>query len=139
MTGVPEAEQPAAPAELTPPAEAERVLVLIAHLVYLLPIMGVFVAAALWQWFKERSRFGAFQAKQAAAFQLAMWLLLTVAALVLWVLAQVPIVGAVFWVFSKPTLGLVWLAGLGLAVWGGYQAYLGTQFRYPIVADYLEQ
>ncbi len=65
-----------APAPAPSPAQAplsvqdERILAALAHISVLLPLFGLVAAIDIWVTQKERSRFVAFQALQAVAFQL---------------------------------------------------------------------
>ncbi len=61
-------ENPSPPSLLSP--QDERIIAALAHISVLLPLIGVIAPIVIWVTQKERSRFVAFQALQAIAYQL---------------------------------------------------------------------
>ncbi|NPV06550.1 MAG: DUF4870 domain-containing protein [Anaerolineae bacterium] len=129
----------------------ERLLAALAHALILINFVGAVGAAVIFALNRERSRYVAFQAAQAAVYQLAGFLL-TVGCWVCWTVGYlgslVPLMADpsaypeppwFFWagmasmVLPLAFMGLLWLYGL----WGAVQAFRGRPFRYLLIGPWL--
>jgi len=109
---------------------------------------GIAVALAIWLYEKERSAWVSFQALQALVFQIAL-LAVTVlvggAVGVTWVVVGVLAAFIVGLCLIPPALVftlllvVIPLAGLVYGLYAAYETYSGREFRYWLVADFLER
>lgn len=121
------------------PTELDCTLGMIAHFLYVLPVVGILGVLALWQWRGRESRFLDYQARQAAWLQAGVWGVLIAVSLIFWVLGWFPFVGAVFRAVARPTIVLLWLGGLALAVNAGLRVHQGVRYKYPFVSDLVSE
>jgi len=119
------------------PTELDCNLAMIAHLLYVLPIVGILGALLIWQWRREESRFLDYQAKQAAAFQGAVLGVMVVVGIVVAVFGHVPVVGALFRIGLWLTVILIGLGGLALALNAAVRVRLGANYKYPVVSGWV--
>ncbi|MBC7248748.1 MAG: DUF4870 domain-containing protein [Anaerolineae bacterium] len=137
-------------AELT---QDELTMAALAHAGILLGLFtnglgGIVVALAIWLYEKERSSWVAFQALQALVFQIALLAVTVLVGAVVGVawaavgLLAVVIVGLCL---IPPALAFtlllvaIPLAGLVYGLYAAYETYNGRDFRYWLVADFLER
>ena len=143
----------ALPADLTP-SQDERILGALAHIGVLIPAVGVVIPILVWITQKERTRFAAFQALQAIAYQL----LLIIAALLgmgCYFLSFLVAFGFIqsagsstSWVSMLPFfipfcvlggLGLVWIASILYALIGALLTFQGKDFRYLLLGAWVHR
>ena len=139
----------------TTPAQDERIMAALAHVTALLPMMGVIVPILIWITQKEKSKYVAFQAIQAAAFQLFMvlgWFLgmgcymgsfiATFAGMALSNGFGRSTDQGMFMFFPFLVFGLILLAGAVCVIYGAAAAIMtlrGKDFRYVVLGRKLEQ
>jgi uncharacterized Tic20 family protein len=115
----------------------ERTWASLAHLSMLLNVftgfLGPVAALALWFYFRDRSQAVAFQALQSAAYQGA-WLVAIAAGWGIALLLTIVLIG--FLLF--PVMALLTLVPLVHAVYAAYRVSKGEDFRYPIIADLID-
>lgn len=134
------------------PTQDERVMAALAHVTILIPTVGVIAPIVIWATQKDKSRFVAFQALQAAVFQLLI--------VVLWFAGMACYMGSFFAMFggaalarSAPGAGpeaffflpfliiggmmLVMLAMVIIGIVAAVMAFQGKDFRYPILGDWV--
>ncbi|MCB9135797.1 MAG: DUF4870 domain-containing protein [Anaerolineales bacterium] len=134
-------EYPPSPQPLS--EEDERLWAMLAHLSVLLNLvtgfLGVFAPLIIYFLYKDRSRFVAFQAMQAFIFQLVFWGGAGVMVGVMW--AVVGVLSAIFiGLICIPFAILFSFLPLGAIVYGvigAIQTYQGQDFRYWLVADWV--
>jgi len=150
------------------PTSNERIWAALAHASVLLTfilgvttgglavIVGALVPLIIWLAFRDRSRFVAFHAIQASVFQLASvvawigllvvgaviliptWIVTILLSLVLIGLLLLPVV--LILTIALPTaLAIMPLAALVYGLYGAFEVYGGRDFRYWLVADWIEQ
>ncbi len=122
----------------------ERLWAMLAHLSILLNLvtgfLGVVAAIVIYAVYKDRSRSVGFHALQSFFFQLVFFIGAGIIAAVAWMvsgLLSVFIIGLA----CLPLAALISLIPIGAAVYGiygGVQAYQGQEFRYWLVADWVQ-
>jgi len=152
----------------TGPTSNERIWAALAHASVLLTfilgvttgglavIVGALVPLIIWLAFRDRSRFVAFHAIQASVFQLASvvawigllvvgaviliptWIVTILLSLVLIGLLLLPLV-LVLTIALPAALAVMPLAVLVYGLYGAFEVYGGRDFRYWLVADWIEQ
>jgi uncharacterized Tic20 family protein len=152
----------------TGPTSNERIWAALAHASVLLTfvlavstgglaiILGALVPLVIWLAFRDRSRFVAFHAMQASVFQLAavlawvalaivgvivlipVWLVTILLMLVLIGFLLLP-VALVLTVALPAALVIMPLAVLVYGLYGAFEVYVGRDFRYWKVADWIER
>jgi len=109
---------------------------------------GIVVALAIWLYEKERSSWVAFQALQALVFQIALLAVTLLAGGVVgvaWTVVGILAALIVGLCLIPPALALtlllliVPLGGLVYGLYAAYETYSGREFRYWLVADFLEK
>lgn len=109
---------------------------------------GIVVALAIWLYEKERSPWVAFQALQALVFQIALLAATVLAGAVVgvaWAAVGLLMAVIVGLCLIPPALALtllllaIPLAGLVYGLYAAYETYNGRDFRYWLVADFLER
>jgi uncharacterized Tic20 family protein len=109
---------------------------------------GIVVALAIWLYEKERSTWVSFHALQALAFQIALlavtvlaggvvgavWTVVGVLSAIIIGLCLIPPV-----LMFTLLLAVIPLAGLVYGLYAAYETYNGRDFRYWLVADFLER
>lgn len=143
-----------APSALNPTSD-ERIMAALAHLSAILPMWGILAPIVIWLTQREKSRWAAFQALQAIAFQIAMILIYIVgfacymgsffALMIGGVLgSQVNGIEPVFGLsFALPFLVLFSLMGATLlsiiyGIAGAVLTFQGKDFRYVVIGRRLE-
>lgn len=130
----------------------ERLLAALAHGSVILQGLGLLVGVLVYITQREKSRFAAFQALQAAVYQLIM-MLFVIAMWVLWslcyALSFIPIIGLpegaepplIFWLgLGSMFIPLAVMLVLGLyGLWGALRTWQGREFRYAVVGNWLER
>ena len=121
----------------------ERLWAMLAHLSVLLNLvtgfLGVFAPLIIYMIYKDRSRFVAFQSMQAFIFQLIFWAGGGVLVGVMWAMTGI-LSAFLIGLLCIPFALLFSLLPLGAIVYGvigGIQAYQGQDFRYWLVADWV--
>ena len=121
----------------------ERLWAMLAHLSVLLNLvtgfLGVFAPLIIYLIYKDRSRFVAFQSMQAFIFQLIFWAGGGVLVGVMWAMTGI-LSAFLIGLLCIPFALLFSLLPLGAIVYGvigGIQAYQGQDFRYWLVADWV--
>ncbi len=134
----------------------ERILAALAHISVLLPMFGLIAAIVIWVTQKERSRFVAFQALQAVAFQLLL--------IIAWFAGMACYMGTFFLTFFGAfavsssqralgpasllfflpfvVMGILILLMLGFVIYGVVAAVLtfqGHDFHYALVGRWVER
>ena len=113
----------------------ERVMGALAHIAALLPVMGIIASIVIWVTQKDKSRFVAFQALQAIAYQLTF--------IVVWLIGMACYMGTFFLTFAGGIMGSVnpdtsLLTGglffLPFLVFFGLFALMGIWIIYAIIA-----
>lgn len=135
------------------PNREERLAAALAHGSVLLFGMGIVAAVVLWVTQKERSRYVAFQALQAIAYQiagLAIFLVGMACWMAVYFLSFIPLFttpeesgGAALWFFLLATfLMLAPFAQMGLWIlgggWAAARSLQGREFRYVLIGRYLD-
>jgi len=132
-----------------------RLLAAVAHASILAQGLGVVVGILVYINQREKSRFAAFQALQAAVYQVAA-LLLMIGSWIIWgifyALTFIPIIQIantrpdappppIFWIgFISMVIPLLLMLVLGLyGLWGALRTWQGRDFRYPILGPWLER
>jgi uncharacterized protein len=134
----------ATPTPIHPLSESdERLWAMLAHLSVLLNLvtgfLGVFAPLVIYLVFKDRSRFVAYQSMQSFVFQLVFWAGGGVLVGVLWAMTgilSVFLIGLLCIPFAL-LFSLIPLGALVYGVIGGIQVYQGQDFRYWLVADWV--
>jgi uncharacterized Tic20 family protein len=140
--------------ESTLPTQDERIMGALPHISVLIPYIGVIVPIMIWVTQKDKSRFVYFQALQAAAYQLVLF----VATLLGWgcyILSFIlliptmtfiqsssewPALAATFFPFCVLGLiGLGWLFFLIYGIVAAIQVFQGKDFRYIVIGDQVER
>lgn len=134
------------------PSQEDKIMAALAHICVILPLWGLVGAIVIWATQKEKSRFVAFQALQATAYQLSLVLLYLVGM----VCYMVSFFGFMFTIpFMEETgagpppgfflpfcvLGCLMLLGLAYLAYGFWAAVAtlrGQDFRYVILGQWLE-
>jgi uncharacterized Tic20 family protein len=135
------------------PSQDERTMAALAHGSVILFGMGAIAAILIWMTQKEKSRYVAFQALQATAYQL-VGVLVSIVSWCCWMalyfLSFIPLVAAaetssdppaVFWLamfLMFVPLGLMGLWILG-GLWGAVRGLQGRDFRYILIGQQLER
>jgi uncharacterized Tic20 family protein len=137
----------------------DRVMAGLAHISALLPLMGVIVPIVIWVTQKEKSKYVAFQALQALAYQLTM--------ILAWFIGMACYMLSFFSIFvtsfigsaasDSPALypflgfsvlipfmvfGAIFIGGFAFVVYGavgGVLAFLGKPFRYIVIGKRVER
>ncbi len=129
-----------------------RLLAALAHGSIILQGMGMLVGVLVYITQREKSRFAAFQALQAAVYQL----ITMIIAIVFWMLwgicytlSFIPLIGLpedappppIFWVgLGSMVIPLATMAVLGLyGLWGALRVWQGRDFRYALIGSWLER
>jgi len=117
-----------------------RLLALLCHVsIAAVFFLGPFtLAVPLLIWLLERNKAGAsavliFQAKQAFFYQVAIYVLMAVVGLIIFLLTLI-IIGSLM----APILVLAMIAAVGYGVYGGVQIWQGRNFNYIYIADFLQ-
>ena len=136
------------------PTQDERVMGALAHIGTFIPTIGVIIPIVIWITQKDKSRYAAFQALQAAAYQLAL--------LLLWFLGMACYMGSIFLMvpviamsqssnFNPEMLfaflplgiigfiGLFWLASLIYGIVAAVRTFQGKDFRYILIGKQIER
>jgi uncharacterized Tic20 family protein len=108
-------ENTAPPATRSGPTAAERILAAVAHLLMMLSVPGVLLAAAIWLTQRKRSPYVAGQARTAVIWQIIGNVVVALLVVVLVIAAVVSLGGAV-----STQQGGGWLAGLFGSLFGLY-------------------
>lgn len=131
----------------------ELTMAALAHACILLGLVtnglgGIVVALAIWLYERERSAWVSFQALQALVFQIALLAVTVLAG------AAVGVAWTVVGILSAIVVGLclippallltlllaiIPLGGLVYGLYAAYETYSGREFRYWLVADFLEK
>lgn len=134
------------------PSQDERVMAALSHITILIPTIGVIAPIVIWVTQKDKSRYVAFQALQAAAFQLLIVLL--------WFVGMACYMGSFFLMVGGTTLTrgggpgpvgimmfipflfligmlLIMLLFIILGVVAAVMTFQGKDFRYPIIGDWI--
>jgi hypothetical protein len=136
-------------------SKEDRITAALAHGLMIAQLMGVLAAAVIWLVERDRSRWAAFQALQAAVYQFVV-LLVTLASWVVWTVfftvALIPIMAnpAVYENAPPPPLFFASMAAMvipfaimGVLVLyglvGGIMALMGHDFRYFILGNLVER
>jgi len=121
----------------------ERLWAMLAHLSVLLNLvtgfLGVFAPLIIYMIYKDRSRFVAFQSMQSFIFQLVFWAGGGVLVGVMWAMTGI-LSAFLIGLLCIPFALLFSVLPLGAIVYGvigGIQAYQGQDFRYWLVADWV--
>lgn len=138
---------------VTKPSQDERTMAALAHGSAILFGMGAIAAILIWMTQKEKSRYVAFQALQATAYQLA-GVLVSILSWCCWTalyfLSFIPLIAAaeasadppaVFWLsmfLMFVPMGLMGLWILG-GLWGAVRVLQGREFRYILIGQQLER
>ena len=129
-----------------------RILAGVAHASIVVQGLGILVGVVLYVTQREKSRWVAFQALQAAVYQL----LAMIAVVVLWfvwgifyAISFIPIMNLpenaapppIFWVgISSMVIPMLIMVIIGLiGLWAGLRAFQGHDFRYPLIGGWLER
>lgn len=144
--------------EQTPAGEISaehRLLAALAHASAMVQGVGVLVGVLVYITQREKSRYAAFQALQAAVFQLinlgliiAMWLIWTAAITV----GTIPLIrlaesapsdappALFWWMMGSMMIPLVYmLVVMAIGLWAGLRTWKGRDFRYPLIGPWLER
>jgi uncharacterized Tic20 family protein len=138
--------------EINNPLQDERIMAGLAHVSAILPMMGVIAPIVIWATQKDKSKYVAFQALQAVAYQLAMILAYFIC-MAFYALSMfgsfflsIPVAnesGApVFMFLPFCVFGLIFLGGgivILYALYGAYRTFQGYPFRYRIIADQVDK
>jgi uncharacterized protein len=122
----------------------ERLWAMLAHLSVLLNLvtgfLGVFTPLLIYFIFRDRSRFVAFQGMQSFIFQLVWWGGSVVLIGVMWALVSILsaiLIGLICIPFAILISFCLPLAAIVYGVIGAIQSYQGEDFRYWLVADWV--
>jgi len=129
-----------------------RLLAALAHGSVILQGMGMLVGVLVYVTQREKSRFAAFQALQAAVYQL-ITMIVIMAMWVLWgacyALSFIPLIGLpedappppIFWVgLGSMVIPLAVMALFGLyGLWAALRVWQGRDFRYALIGAWLER
>ena len=132
-----------------------RLLAALAHASVVAQGIGILVGVLVYITQRDKSRYVAFQALQAAVFQL-LNLIITVAVWLLWGacygLSMIPLIiqaeanpnappPAIFWIsMASMIIPLIYMVIVGLyGLWGGVRAWQGADFRYLFLGGWLER
>jgi uncharacterized Tic20 family protein len=138
----------------TTPSQDERILAALSHASALLPMWGVIAPIVIWVTQKEKSRYVAFQALQALAFQLCM-ILVGIIGMGCYMVSffgtflSVPFTSSQSSQNTDPlfvlafmipfiVFGLIFLAGFAFIVYGvigAIMVFQGKPFRYIVIGD----
>lgn len=137
------------------PTQDERVMAALSHVTVLIPTIGVIAPIVIWATQKEKSRFVAFQALQAAAFQLLI--------VVLWFVGMACYMGSFFLMFGgialsqsagrfNPGPGFavipflvifgmlsIMLLMVIIGIVAAIMVFQGKDFHYPLIGDFVER
>ncbi|MEJ2597134.1 MAG: DUF4870 domain-containing protein [Anaerolineales bacterium] len=141
------------------PNQDERVMAALAHVSAILPLMGTIATIVIWVTQREKSRYVAFQALQAIAYQLTM--------IVAWMIGMgcyfcsffatflsIPLVSSsgttppvnalaeLGFIIPFLSLGIIFLGGLAFIVYGivgAINAFQGKPFRYVFIGYRVER
>jgi len=146
---------PAAPQGERPPlvSQEERIMAAFSHITVLLPMLGIIVPIVFWATQKDKSRYVAFQALQAAVYQFVMLFAYFVGGACYIISFFGIFLGASFDRTPNPgsfpvglivlpfivfgVIGLGGLAFLSYAVIGAVQSFRGKDFRYLLIGNFL--
>lgn len=120
---------PAAASSASPYTQDERLMAAIAHAGIFLTII---VALIIWLTQKDKSKYVAFQAKQALVYQL----VLTVGFTVLWVLT-ILLTFVLIGFLLIPILLLLALAAVVYGLYAAWETYQGRDFMYAVLGEML--
>lgn len=132
-----------------------RLLAAITHLSVIVQGTGILLGVFIYVSQREKSRYVAFQALQAAIFQL-IHLVITIALWLLWGvlygLSMIPLImqaeanpdaapPAIFWIsMILMIVPLFYMVITGLyGLWGGWRAWQGKDFKYLLIGGWLEK
>ncbi len=134
------------------PTLESRILAGLAHASIVVQGLGILVGVVLYVTQREKSRWVAFQALQAAVYQL-LSMILVVALWVVWgvfyAISFIPIMNLpdnappppIFWIgMGSMVIPLAVMVIIGLiGLWGGLRAFQGHDFHYPLIGGWLER
>jgi uncharacterized Tic20 family protein len=138
----------------TKPTQDERILATLAHSSVVVFGMGIIAAVVVWATQKDDSRYVAFQALQAAAYQIlgfAAFMVGMCCWMTLYFFSFIPLMVAVEQGSNEPpalfilslVLMVVPFAFMGLwilgGVWGAVRTLQGREFSYLLVGDWLQR
>ena len=132
-----------------------RLLAALAHGSVVAQGIGILVGVLVYITQRDKSRYAAFQALQAAVFQL-LNLIITIGMWLVWGvfygLSMVPLIQhadanpdaappAIFWIaMISMVIPLIYMIIVGLyGLWGGVRAWQGRDFRYLVIGGWLER
>jgi len=132
-----------------------RLLAALAHGSILAQGIGILVGVLVYITQREKSRYAAFQALQAAVFQL-INLIITVGLWLVWGvfygLSMIPLIQqasvnpdaappAIFWIsLISVVIPLIYMTIIGLyGLWGAVRTWQGKDFRYLLIGSWLEK
>jgi uncharacterized membrane protein len=132
-----------------------RLLAALAHGSAVAQGVGILVGVLVYITQRDKSRYAAFQALQAAVFQL-ISLIITIGLWLVWGviygLSMIPLIRqaetnpdaappAIFWISTASmVIPLIYMVIIGLyGLWGGVRTWRGKDFRYLIIGGWLEK
>jgi hypothetical protein len=136
-------------------SEENRLLATLAHGSVFAQGIGILVGVLVYITQRDKSRYAAFQALQAAVYQL-INLIITIGMWLAWGvfygLSMIPLIQlteanpdaappAIFWIsLSSMVIPLIYMVLVGLyGLWGGLCTWQGKDFRYLLIGNWLEK
>ena len=133
----------------------DRLLAVVAHSSVVAQGIGILVGVFVYIMYREKSRYSAFQALQAAVFQLVN-LIITIGMWMAWgvlySLSMIPLIRqaesnpdsappAIFWIsMISMVIPLIYMILIGFyGLWGAYRTWQGKDFRYLLIGNWLEK
>jgi uncharacterized Tic20 family protein len=128
-----EAKPAATPTPANKAVQDDNLMAAISHAGIIL--IGIIIPLLIWVTQKEKSKYVAFQAKQALVYQLAVAVVFTIMSVIIFILAVIS--GGILGILYLALVPLILIAVL-YGLYAAYQTYLGKDFRYLIIGDMLK-